>query len=101
MSNEPEARPTLLPPTVVVIAALAGGLPFVVALAENLTTVLTTLYLRVLPRTLCLLTVVIFFLVTVRVALVGRWRTDWASTVPAALTVPLPGLYGVQSDVQR
>ena len=32
---------------------------------------------------------------------VGMWRIDCVSTVPAGFGVPLPGLYGVKSDVQR
>src|SRR4051794_5502344 len=98
--NEPFAPPTFLPAAVVVIVADAGA-PFSVAVDEKVMRVRITFTRTFLPFRLIVLNDVSFFLVAVSLICVGTWRIDCVSTVPAAFAVPLPGLYGVNSDVHR
>ena len=79
----------------------AGAAAFSVTRVQNLTSVRTGLTVTRLPLMRLTLLVVTFFLVIVSLACVGMCRTACVSTLPAAFGVPLPGLYGVQSDVQR
>ena len=60
-----------------------------------------TLTRTFLPLRLIVLNVVSFFLAAFSLICVGMWRIDCVSTVPAGFGVPLPGLYGVKSDVHR
>ena len=82
-------------------AALDAGPPFAAAFDETRTSVRTIFTRCFFPFTRVVLNVVSFFFVTVVESVTGRCRSDWTSTEPLASTVPLPGLYGVQSDVQR
>ena len=75
----------------------AGGFEFSVTLVVQVILVETCLTL--FPFTVLYLT--IRFCVWLKVPATGSGRFDWTSTVPEALTVPTPGLYGVHSDVHR
>ncbi len=97
----PVAPPTFLPPAVVVIVAVAGAPVPAVTVDENVMRVRITLTRTFLPLRLILLNDVSFFFVTFSLSRVGMWRIDCVSTVPAGFGVPLPGLYGVKSDVHR
>jgi hypothetical protein len=99
-TNDPDAPPTF-PPARVVIAALEAGAPFSVTCEENRTSVRTIFTRCFLPLIRFVVYVVSFLRVTVVRSRTSTWRKDCTSTVPATFAVPLPGLYGVQRDVQR
>src|SRR3954451_3675247 len=99
--NEPFAPPTRLPPAVVVIVAAVAAAPFSVTADEKVMRVRITFTRTFLPLRSTVLNDVSFFLATFSLICVGMCRIDCVSTVPAALAVPLPGLYGVKSDVHR
>src|SRR5439155_8497339 len=83
------------------MTASAGGFPFSVTFAFHATRVEITFTVFFFPLTLIVLCVTIRFRAELKFRITGRCRRACASTLPAGFGVPLPGVYGVQSDVQR